>query len=107
MMMRKVDDMADSQGHMQGHVGGHPAMDYSEHEKTYKGFVHFTEVGTVALIAIVLALAVGGVKHAWFTASIGTIATLVATGIGLAAPSIAWRAPLVVALALLAALVLM
>lgn len=82
-------------------------MDYSEHERTYKGFLHFAEVGTVAVIVIVAALAVGGVKHAWFTASLGTLAALVTAGIGLAAPSIGWRAPFVVLLAMLACLALM
>ncbi len=88
-------------------AGGHPAMDYAEHERTYKGFIHFSEVGTVAIIAIVAALAVGGTKHAWFTAAMGTILALVTAGIGLAAPSIGWRAPLVALVAMLAALVLM
>ncbi|MGL4727530.1 MAG: aa3-type cytochrome c oxidase subunit IV [Bosea sp. (in: a-proteobacteria)] len=90
-----------------GQTGGHPDMDYAEHDRTYKGFIHFSEVGTVAIIAIVAALAVGGVKHAWFAASMGTILALVTAGIGLAAPSIGWRAPLVALLVMLACLVLM
>jgi hypothetical protein len=73
----------------------HPAMDYPAHEDTYKGFLLFTEVGVVATLAIVTALAVGGVKHAWITCIIGTILALVTAGIGIAAPKIGWRAPAV------------
>jgi uncharacterized membrane protein YecN with MAPEG domain len=73
----------------------HPAMDYSAHDETYKGFIHFTEVGVVACLAIVAALAVGGVKHAWMVCIIGTVLTLLTTAIGLAAPKISWRAPAV------------
>ena len=49
-----------------------PSMDYSEHERTYTGFVHIAEVATSVSLAIVAALAVGGVKHAWGTALVGT-----------------------------------
>ncbi|MDP3317890.1 MAG: aa3-type cytochrome c oxidase subunit IV, partial [Bosea sp. (in: a-proteobacteria)] len=62
---------------------------------TYQGFVHFAEVGTVACLAIVAALAVGGTKHAWGFAIIGTLLTLVGTGVGIASKSIGWRAPAV------------
>lgn len=88
-------------------ANGHPDMDYAEHEGTYKGFITFAEIGTVACLAIVVALAVGGVKHAWGISIFGTIATLVATVVAIASPSIGWRAPavpfglLLVALALL------
>jgi uncharacterized membrane protein len=61
--------------------GGHPAMDYKEHDDTFKGFIHFSEVAVVAILAIVAALAVGGVKHAWFAASMGTILALVTCGV--------------------------
>lgn len=82
-------------------------MDYAEHEGTYRGFIHFAEVGTVACFAIVAALAVGGTKHAWGTALVGTLLTLVATGIGIASSSISWRAPAVpLALMLLALLLI-
>jgi hypothetical protein len=90
-----------------GHAAGHSPMDYAEHERTYRGFMHFSEVGTVAVLAIVAALAVGGVKHAWFMAGLGTFLALVTAGIGLASPSIGWRAPLVALLLMLASLVLM
>ena len=82
-----------------------PQMDYREHERTYQGFIHFSEVGTAACLAIVAALAVGGTKHAWGIAIIGTLLTLVATGVGIASKSIGWRAPAVpLALMLLALL---
>jgi len=88
------------------HADDVPQMDYVEHERTYQGFVHFAEVGTVACLAIVAALAVGGTKHAWGTAIIGTLLTLVATGVGIAAKSIGWRATAVPLVLMLLALVL-
>ncbi|CAN7434562.1 aa3-type cytochrome c oxidase subunit IV [Boseaceae bacterium BT-24-1] len=89
-----------------GHAADIPEMDYPEHERTYTGFVHFAEVGTVACLAIVAALAVGGTKHAWGTAIIGTLLTLIGTGVGIAAPSIGWRATLVPFVLMLLALLL-
>lgn len=86
---------------------GHPAMDYKSHEDTFKGFMLFTEVGTVACLAIVAALAVGGVKHAWITVIFGTILTLITTAIGIAAPRIGWRAPAVPLVLMLLALMFM
>ena len=32
--------------------GGHPAMDYSEHNKTYAGFIRFTKVAIVLLVLL-------------------------------------------------------
>jgi hypothetical protein len=86
---------------------GHPAMDYKAHESTFKGFIHFTEVGTVACLAIVAALAVGGVKHAWLTVIFGTVLTLITAAIGIAAPKIGWRAPAIPLVLMLAALAFM
>lgn len=76
-------------------AAGHPAMDYAEHERVYKGFIHYTEVGVVACLGIVTALAVGAVKHAWLTVIALTILILVTTAIGLASSKISWRAPAV------------
>lgn len=90
-----------------GHAGAHSAMDYAEHERTYKGFIHFTEVGVVAVLVIVAALAVGGTKHAWGVASLGTILAMITGGVGLAAPSIGWRAPAAALVLMLIALVLL
>jgi hypothetical protein len=86
---------------------GHPEMDYPAHENTFKGFVHFTEVGTVAVTAIVVALAVGGVRHAWLTVIFGTILTLVTAAIGIASPRIGWRAPAIPLVLMLMALAFM
>ncbi len=84
-----------------------PEMDYAEHERTYQGFIHFAEVGTVACIAIVAALAVGGTKHAWGVAVLGTLLTLVGTAVGIASKSIGPKAPAVPLVLMLIALVLL
>lgn len=85
----------------------HPEMDYAEHDRTYKGFMLFSEVGTVAVLAIVAALAVGGLKGAWLTCIFGVTLALVTSGIGIAARGIGWRAPAVPLVMMLLALLLM
>lgn len=87
------------------HASDIPQMDYPAHEETYKGFVHFAEVGAVACLAIVLALAVGA-KGAWGFAIFGTLLTLVGTGVGIAARGVGWRGPAVPFVLLLLALIL-
>ncbi len=89
------------------HANDVTPMDYVEHERTYKGFLHFAEVGTIACLAIVAALAVGGTKHAWGTAIVGTLLTLIGTGVGIASPSLSWKAPTVPFVLMLLALVLL
>ena len=37
---------------------GHPAMDYSEHEKTYKMFIALTKWGTIFNVAVLVLMAV-------------------------------------------------
>lgn len=37
--------------------GGHPAMDYSEHERTYKGFLRFTQISIVLLVLLLAGMA--------------------------------------------------
>ncbi|WP_332682063.1 aa3-type cytochrome c oxidase subunit IV [Bosea sp. (in: a-proteobacteria)] len=74
------------------HATDVPEMDYAEHDGTYHGFVRFAEIATLACLTIVVALAVGGTKHAWGTAIVGTLLALVGTGVGIAAPSVGWRA---------------
>jgi hypothetical protein len=32
--------------------GGHPEMDYKEHNRTYSGFIRFTQVTIVILVAV-------------------------------------------------------
>ena len=89
------------------HAADAPAMDYAEHERTYVGFIHFAEVGTVACLAIVAALAVGGTKHAWGTALIGTLLTVIGTGVGIASAKVSWRGPVVALVLMLLALLLL
>jgi hypothetical protein len=88
------------------HGGYSPDMDGSAHETTYHGFVQFAEIGTAVVICHVLALAVGGIKHAWLTAIFGVILSLAAGAVGAMAPSVGVRAPAAVGVLLLLALAL-
>ncbi|KLK92930.1 hypothetical protein AA309_11840 [Microvirga vignae] len=88
------------------HGGYSPEMDGPAHEVTYNGFVRFAEIGTAVVVCHVLALAVGGIKHAWLTAIFGVILSLAAGAIGAIAPSIGVRAPAAVGVLLLLALFL-
>ena len=38
-------------------TGGHPAMDYREHERTYRGFVRGTVILTVLVLLILSGMA--------------------------------------------------
>jgi hypothetical protein len=80
-------------------------MDARTHEATYNGFIKFAEIATAVVICHVLALAVGGIKHAWLTAIFGVVLSLAAGGLGAMAPSIGVRAPAAVGVLLLLALV--
>lgn len=88
------------------HGGYSPEMDGPAHEVTYNGFVRFAEIATAVIICHVLALAVGGIKHAWLTAIFGVILSLASGAIGAIAPSIGVRAPAAVGVLLLLALIL-
>jgi hypothetical protein len=88
------------------HGGYSPDMDGPTHETTYQGFVRFAEIGTAVVLCHVLALAVGGIKHAWLTAIFGVILSLVAGAVGAVAPAIGVRAPAAVGILLLLALAL-
>ena len=35
---------------------GHPAMDYAEHQKTYKGFLFATKVAVVLVVALLIGM---------------------------------------------------
>jgi hypothetical protein len=51
--------------------------DLAAHEAGYEGFVHLATVGSIFVINIVIALAVGGVQGRWFAeATIIIVATL-------------------------------
>ena len=88
------------------HGGYSPDMDGRAHEATYNGFIQFAEISTAVVICFVLALAVGGVKHAWLTAIFGVVLSLAAGGVGAMAPSVGVRAPAAVGVLLLLALIL-
>lgn len=58
--------------------------DYVEHEGTYAFFTRLTFVGTVSVVCLMILLAIGGVNGHWVLFTIGTLATLIATSVGLA-----------------------
>ena len=58
--------------------------DYAEHNGTYEFFVKLTTVGTLAVVSLMVALAIGGVNGHWGLFTLGTLAVLVTTSIGLA-----------------------
>ena len=43
--------------------------DYVSHEGTYEGFLHFAFVGTLHVVCVVIALAIGGTTGSWFVAA--------------------------------------
>ncbi len=88
------------------HGGYSPDMDGPAHEVTYQGFIRFAEIATAVVICHVLALAVGGIKHAWLTAIFGVILSLAAGAVGAVAPAIGVRAPAAVGVLLILALIL-
>jgi hypothetical protein len=88
------------------HGGYSPNMDAASHESTYYGFVRFAEIGTAVVICWVLALAVGGIRHAWVSAIVGVVLSGIAGAIGAMAPSVGVRAPAAVVILLLLMLVL-
>ncbi len=88
------------------HGGYSPDMDGPAHEAAYRGFVRFAEVATAVVLCWVLALAVGGIKHAWLSAVLGVVLSSAAGAIGAISPSLGWRAPAAVGALLLLMLVL-
>ena len=84
----------------------HPEMDGPAHEAAYNAFTHFTTVGAVFVVCIVVGLAVGGVKHAWMSAIAMIVLAHIATAIGLFSKSLTWRPPGVVLAILLLMLLL-
>ncbi len=49
------DSMAE---HAVAHTGGSTAMDYAEHERTYRGFVRFTKIATTVIVLILIGMAI-------------------------------------------------
>ncbi len=37
--------------------GGHPAMDYTEHQRTYAGFLYLTKIAIVLLVILLAGMA--------------------------------------------------
>ena len=83
-----------------------PEMDGPAHEAMYSDFVHFVGVATVFVACCVVALAVGGIRHAWLSAIFGILLAIGATAIGLFSRSMSWRPPAVILVLLLAMLAL-
>lgn len=67
--------------------------DYPAHESSYERFVHFTVVGILYVVAVLLGLATGGVMGHWFMAAaifvIGLVGTVPAIFSGSKTSSIA------------------
>ena len=40
------------------HGAGHPAMDYAEHERTYKMFIGMAKWGTILMVSLMVFMAV-------------------------------------------------
>ena len=96
--------MADTKNAMHG--GYSPDMDGPSHEATYQGFVRFAEIATGVVLCWVLALAVGGIKHAWLSAVIGVILSGIAGAVGAMSPAVGVRAPAAVGILLILMLIL-
>jgi len=68
-----------------------PEMDYAEHERTFRGFTLFTEIGIVHVLCLVLVVAIWGVKHSGGWALFGFVLTLATTIVGAFLPALSWR----------------
>jgi hypothetical protein len=88
------------------HTGYSPDMDARAHERTYRGFIRFAEIGAAVVACHILALAVGGIRHAWLSAIFGVVLSIAAGAVGAMAPSIGWRAPAAVGVLLALMLIL-
>ncbi len=44
--------------HAVAHTGGATAMDYAEHERTYRGFVRFVKIATSVVVLILIGMAI-------------------------------------------------
>jgi len=72
-----------------------PAMDYPEHERTYDTFIHFSKIGTIAVLNILICLimfAFGG-GAAFFFGWVMLLAAAVAAGVGMALGETGWVPP--------------
>lgn len=55
-------------------------MDYSEHEKTYSGFLAMTKYGTLVLVALLLSMAFGFFMGGGFISAVILFAIICAAG---------------------------
>jgi hypothetical protein len=72
--------------------GGHPAMDYSEHDRTYAGFLRFSTIGTIWCLVIIVGLAIGATGKSWGLGSLMIVLGTVAGAIGLFSKAIDYKA---------------
>lgn len=56
------------------------AMDYAEHEKTYRGFLALARYGTLACVALLIAMAFGFFTAAGFFSSLVLFVLILAIG---------------------------
>ncbi|MFJ5487656.1 aa3-type cytochrome c oxidase subunit IV [Hansschlegelia beijingensis] len=63
-----------------------PGNDYAEHERTYANFLKLSKVCTAAVVLIMIALAIGGVKGHWGLCGIGVLLAIGAGVIGAMTP---------------------
>lgn len=66
--------------HHSGPVEVGASMDYAEHERTYSGFLFAAKYGTMAVIVLMIAMAVGFFTAAGFVFS--TLLFIVLTALG-------------------------
>lgn len=55
-------------------------MDYSEHDKTYSGFLAMTKYGTLSVVALLIAMAFGFFAGGGFIASVILFVIICAVG---------------------------
>jgi len=58
--------------------------DYAEHQGTYHFFTKMTLVSTLAVVCFMVSLAIGGANGHWGLFTIGTLASVAVTAVGLA-----------------------
>ncbi len=67
--------------HKSGPVETGASMDYPEHDKTYTGFVNGTKYASLAIAALLIAMAAGFFTAAGFISSFILFVILVAVGV--------------------------
>jgi hypothetical protein len=78
-----------------------PFEDFSGHKNFYEDFLRLTLLVVFLLLAHVVALAIGGVAHMWFTAALGVMASIVAAVLGGTVRGLDWKPGAVVLVVLL------